>query len=57
MKNISYLTDHYTYGIQRINSINAPINFIFFTDAHNRMFEYASNCRMPQIILPNSLNL
>ena len=42
MKNISYLTDHYASGIQRINSINAPINFIFFTDAHNRMNEYVA---------------
>ncbi len=42
MKDVSYLTDHYdeknTKGIQQID---APLNFVFITDQHNRMNQYA----------------
>ena len=41
MKDLSFLTGSYDKGIERINSIGAPINFLFITDAHNRMIEYA----------------
>ncbi len=37
MRDLSYLTDHYDEKISRINGINAPINFVFITDQHNRM--------------------
>ena len=41
MRDLSFLTDHYGSGIARINAIDAPINFVFITDMHNRMNEYA----------------
>ena len=28
MKDLSFLTDHYNEGIERINAIGAPINFV-----------------------------
>ncbi len=37
MKDLSYLTDHYAAGIERINAIGAPLNFVFITDMHNQM--------------------
>ena len=37
MVNLRYLTDQYDEKIQRINQLNAPINFVFITDEHNRL--------------------
>ncbi len=37
MRDISYLTDNYTEQIKRINELNAPLNFVFVTDMHNRL--------------------
>lgn len=37
MNDIRYLTDHYDEKIARIKEIGAPLNFVFFTDAHNRL--------------------
>lgn len=39
MKNVSYLTDHYDEKIKKIKEINAPLNFVFITDEHNRIGE------------------
>lgn len=41
MNSVSYLTDHYDEKIQKIQRINAPLNFVFITDQHNRMNQYA----------------
>ncbi len=35
MKDLSYLTDRYDEKIQKVLSIGAPLNFIFYTDPHN----------------------
>lgn len=40
MSDISYLTDHYDEKIEKIKKINAPLNFIFYTDPHNRLSEW-----------------
>ena len=40
MEDISYLTDHYDKKIERIKQINAPLNFVFITDQHNRLNEH-----------------
>lgn len=40
MKDLSYLTDHYDEKIKRIKEIDAPLNFIFFTDPHNGLTEW-----------------
>lgn len=34
-KDLSYLTDHYDEKIEKVKKINAPLNFIFYTDPHN----------------------
>lgn len=39
MNDLSYLTDHYDAKIKKINDFGAPLNFIFFTDPHNRLNE------------------
>jgi hypothetical protein len=41
MEHLRYLTDHYDEKIQKILDIDAPLNFIFITDQHNRMNQYA----------------
>lgn len=41
MKDISYLTRHYDEKIQKIRQLDAPMNFLFITDQHNRMNQYA----------------
>ena len=41
MNSVSYLTDHYDEKIQKIQRIDAPLNFVFITDQHNRMNQYA----------------
>ncbi len=41
MKDLSYLTDSYDEGIQLINELDAPLNFVFITDQHNRLGEWA----------------
>lgn len=41
MGDISYLTDNYNEKIDEINRFAAPLNFVFITDAHNRMNEYS----------------
>ncbi|MBE6930919.1 MAG: hypothetical protein E7463_11610 [Ruminococcaceae bacterium] len=41
MRDLSYLTDHYDEAIARVNAIAAPLNFIFITDMHNRLNQYA----------------
>ncbi len=40
MNDLTYLTSHYDEKIKRINEINAPLNFIFITDMHNRLNEF-----------------
>ena len=42
MDDIRYLTDHYDEKIERIKRIDAPLNFVFITDQHNRMNEYTN---------------
>lgn len=37
---ISYLTDFYDEKIEKIKKINAPLNFIFYTDPHNGLSEW-----------------
>ncbi len=37
MRDISYLTDNYGEQIKKINELNAPLNFVFITDIHNRL--------------------
>ena len=41
MKDITYLTDHYQEKIDAINKFQAPLNFLFITDPHNRMNEFS----------------
>ena len=43
MKDLRYLTDSYDEGIRRIREIDAPLNFIFMADQHNRMNELTAN--------------
>lgn len=40
MKDLSYLTDHYDEKIEKVKKINAPLNFIFYTDPHNGLSEW-----------------
>ncbi len=37
MKDLSYLTDSYDEKIRFLNELDAPLNFVFITDQHNRM--------------------
>lgn len=37
MRDIRYLTDHYDEKIRIINEFDAPLNFVFITDEHNRL--------------------
>lgn len=41
MRDISYLTNFYDEKIKAINEFNAPLNFVFITDQHNRMNEFS----------------
>ncbi|MBP3361154.1 MAG: metallophosphoesterase [Clostridia bacterium] len=41
MRDISYLTDNYDEKIAEINKFDAPLNFVFITDQHNRMNEFS----------------
>ena len=41
MNDLRYLTDHYDEKIKQIKEANAPLNFVFITDEHNRLNEYA----------------
>lgn len=45
MNNIRYLTDTYDEKCKRINDINAPLNFVFITDQHNRMNYFDADFR------------
>lgn len=45
MSKLSYLTDSYDEKIKRINDIDAPFNFVFITDMHNRLNELDLNYR------------
>lgn len=40
MNDISYLTDFYDEKIEQIKKLNAPLNFIFYTDPHNKLSEW-----------------
>lgn len=42
MLDLHYLTESYDEKIRRIKEIAAPLNFIFFTDAHNRLSQFAA---------------
>lgn len=42
MRDITYLTKHYDKKIEQIKGYNAPLNFVFITDQHNRMNEYTT---------------
>lgn len=39
MRKLRYLTDSYDEKIERIHAIDAPFNFVFITDMHNRLNE------------------
>lgn len=43
MNDLAYLTQHYDDKIRRIKEIGAPLNFVFITDEHNRLNEYATH--------------
>ncbi len=47
MTDISYLTDSYDDKINFINSLKAPLNFVFITDQHNRMNKFSSETWAP----------
>ncbi len=40
IKDLTYLTDYYDEKIQRVKDIDAPLNFIFYTDPHNGLSEF-----------------
>ena len=40
VKDLSYLTKAYDEKIQRVKDIDAPLNFIFYTDPHNGLSEW-----------------
>ena len=42
MNHLKYLTDHYDESIEKIKTIGAPLNFVFITDLHNRLNEFAT---------------
>lgn len=42
MQELRYLTDHYDEKIKKINDFGAPLNFVFFTDPHNRLNHLAA---------------
>ena len=42
MADIRYLTDRYDEKIKEILDFDAPLNFVFITDQHNRMNEYTT---------------
>ena len=39
-KDLRYLTDFYDAKIEKVKRIDAPLNFIFFTDPHNGLTEW-----------------
>ena len=41
MNDLTYLTSHYDEKIRRIKETGAPLNFIFITDMHNRLNQWA----------------
>ncbi len=43
MEHLAYLTDHYAAGIERINGLGAPLNFVFITDMHNRLNHWGNS--------------
>lgn len=43
MDDLTYLTSTYDDKIARIREFGAPLNFLFITDAHNRLSELASH--------------
>lgn len=45
MNKLCYLTDFYDEKIKKINDIDAPFNFVFITDMHNRLSEQALKSR------------
>ena len=45
MRDLSYLTAHYDEKIRRIREINAPVNFVFITDPHNRLNHFSNECQ------------
>lgn len=49
-KDLSYLTDYYDAKIDRINKLNAPLNFIFYTDPHNGLSQW--DCAKHEDYLP-----
>ena len=40
MSDLRYLTDHYDEKIKEVLEFDAPLNFVYITDQHNRMNEY-----------------
>ena len=40
MNDLNFLTDGYDEKIKRVNEINAPLNFVFISDEHNRLNEF-----------------
>ena len=51
MRDVSYLYEHYDEKIKRVKEINAPLNFIFYTDPHNRLSEW--DCKKHPDFGPN----
>jgi len=55
MNHLKYLTDHYDEKICRINEINAPLNFVFITDEHNRLIHGGTRRTLEQSNAPFEL--
>ena len=45
---LHYLTDHYKKKIESLNALDAPLNFLFITDMHNRLHELAYRNDSPE---------
>ena len=45
---LHYLTDHYEKKIESLNALDAPLNFLFITDMHNRLHELAYRNDSPE---------
>ncbi len=57
MDNLNYLTDSYDEKIKRINEIDAPLNFLFITDQHNRLNALAAQqSKRPFELAVNAVN-
>ena len=55
MNDLTYLTDHYDEKIKRIKEINAPLNFVFITDMHNRLNMTGKGGNRPYELAANAI--